>query len=196
MIIGITGGIGGGKSTVSDMLKVRGYRIYNTDREARRLQNTDPEIRRAIEEVFSKEAYVDDTLNTPYISSIVFAHPDKLKVINEIVHPAVIKDIEHVADGLQPHEILFVESALLYESGLNRLTDKIIVVTAPEDLRISRVMSRDGANREQVQARIANQFPEYVKVSSADYVIDTSDSAGVLQQLEIILNDIVATLSL
>lgn len=196
MIIGITGGIGGGKSTVSEMLQTKGYRIYNTDREARRLQNTDPEIRRAITKAFGNEAYIDDTLNTSYISSIVFGNPDKLKTLNEIVHPAVIKDIERVSASLRVNEILFVESALLYESGLNRLVDKIIVVTASEDLRISRVMNRDGANREQVQARIANQLPENVKVDMADYVIDTTDSAGVLQQLEIILNDIADTLSL
>ena len=137
MIVGITGGIGSGKSTIAKELANRGYMIYDSDREAKRIIETDSSVRQAICELLGEEAFIDGQYNTAYVSSRVFANRSLLESLNMIVHPAVIKDIR------QRKGLLFVESAILFESGLDELCDKIVIVDAPEDIRIARVIARD-----------------------------------------------------
>ncbi len=153
MIVGITGGIGSGKSTVAAELAKQGFAVYDCDREAKRIIAEDANVRKAIISLIGDEAFVDGQYNTPYVAKRVFAEPALLQGLNAIVHPAVAKDIS----GRSAQHLLFVESAILYESGFDRLCDKIFYIDAPEELRIARTITRDGSDAEQVRARIHAQ---------------------------------------
>ena len=167
MIIGITGGIGSGKSTIAKELAKRGYSVYDCDREAKRIINSDPQVQKQIIALLGEEAFIDGQYNTAYVSSRVFADSKLLEQLNGIIHPAVCEDIKNSLPyregmGVGP---FFIESAILFESGLNQLCDKIVVVDAPEDVRIARVIARDyngnatEDNIAKVRARInAQQF--------------------------------------
>lgn len=153
---GLTGGIGSGKSTIAKALVQRGYTVYDCDQEAKRIIAEDKDVQQAIVDLLGQEAFVEGKYNTVYVAKRVFAEPQLLKQLNAIVHPAVGKDIL----TRQPD---FVESAILYESGLDRLCDKIVVVDAPEDIRIARTIARDyegqatEANIQEVRARMQTQ---------------------------------------
>ena len=153
---GLTGGIGSGKSTIAKALVQRGYTVYDCDQEAKRIIAEDKDVQQAIVDLLGQEAFVDGKYNTVYVAKRVFVEPQLLKQLNAIVHPAVGKDIL----TRQPD---FVESAILYESGLDRLCDKIVVVDAPENIRIARTIARDyegqatEANIQKVRARMQTQ---------------------------------------
>ena len=173
-IIGITGGIGGGKSTLSAVLREKGCFVYDTDSEAKRLQNEHPEIRRQLSAVFGSEIYNSvGQLDRARLADLVFENPALLLKLNEIIHPIVMQDFREWQKRHAQEKILFVESAILFESGFDTLADKIIVVTAPEEIRINRVVKRDGVTHEQVRARMAHQMSEDEKIKRADIVIDT-----------------------
>ena len=159
-IIGITGGIGSGKSTIARGLAKRGYVVYDCDREAKRIIATDKKVQAAIIGLLGDEAFVNGQYNTAYVAKRVFAEPALLEALNKIVHPAVIKDLR---DFKGSKDLLFVESAILFESGFDALCDKIIVVDAPEEVRIARTIGRDykgvasPENINKVRARIRAQ---------------------------------------
>ena len=136
MIIGITGGIGSGKSTIAKALAQRGYKVYDCDQEAKRIITENQSVRAAIIDLLGQEAFIGGQYNTAYVAKRVFAQPELLERLNSIVHPQVAADIIRQ----QPQ---FVESAILYESGLDRLCEKIIIVDAPEEIRIARTLARD-----------------------------------------------------
>lgn len=138
-IIGITGGIGSGKSTICRELAQRGYSVYDCDLEAKRLIAEDGTVRAAITGLLGREAFEGERYNTAYVAKRVFADPALLAQLNAIVHPAVRQDILR----LKPEVI---ESALLYEAGLDALCDTVVVVEAPEDIRIARTIARDYGN--------------------------------------------------
>ena len=166
MIIGITGGIGSGKSTIAHELAKRGYSVYDCDQEAKRIIAENPDVQQEIIDLLGEEAFIHTPYtvhrtpiyNTQYVAKRVFADPHLLKELNRIVHPAVGLDIMK----RQPD---FVESAILYESGLDILCDRVIVIDAPENIRIARTIARDyhgdasPANVEKVRARIHAQRP-------------------------------------
>ncbi|MFZ4582507.1 MAG: dephospho-CoA kinase, partial [Paludibacter sp.] len=156
MIIGITGGIGSGKSTLSTKLREAGYAVYDTDAAARRLQNENAEIRNKIIALFGAEAYTDNVLNRSYIAGIVFNQPEFLAKLNLIVHPAVRDDFKVWKKQHSSETMLFLECAILFEGEFNKLVDKIILVSAPQSIRIQRVMKRDGVTENQVLQRINN----------------------------------------
>lgn len=176
MIIGITGGIGSGKSTLSERLRKAGYSVYDTDSAARRLQNENAEIRKKISALFGAEAYTDNVLNRKYIAGIVFKQSELLQQLNAIVHPAVRADFKAWAQKHNGEQILFLECAILFQGEFHKLVDKIIFVTAPHSVRVQRVMQRDGVSENQVLERINNQLTDTEMVSKADLVIDTSDT--------------------
>ena len=157
-MIGITGGIGSGKSRIARELARRGFIIYDCDREAKRIICEDPAVRAAIIALLGNEAFDGEQYNTPYVAKRVFAEPKIREQINAIVHPAVRQDII----ARQPD---FVESAILYEAGLDELCAKVIVVDAPEDIRIERTIGRDyndemtPENISKVRARMRAQKP-------------------------------------
>jgi dephospho-CoA kinase len=162
-IIGLTGGIGSGKSTIANELAKRGYAVYDCDREAKRIIAQNQTVQAAIIDLLGEEAFVDGTYNTAYVAQRVFAEPQLLDALNSIVHPAVLKDLRDLRDLKDPKDFLFIESAILFEAGLAPLCDKIIVVEAPEEVRIARTIARDyqgqatPANINKVRARIRAQ---------------------------------------
>lgn len=190
MIIGITGGIGGGKTTFSNLLRETGYSVYDADLEAKRLQNEKPVIRLQITDLFGESAYNEDGLNRKYIAEIVFNQPDKLIQLNAIVHPAVKSDFINWMKRLPNESYYFIESAILFESHFDRIVDKIILVTASEEVRIKRVMQRDGLTREQVVQRMKNQMPEEHKVKLSHIVVYTDQN----KELRLSLNEILKML--
>ena len=170
MIIGITGGIGSGKSTIARALAARGYAVYDCDREAKRIIAENKDVQQQIIALLGPEAFVNGVYNTSYVAQRVFAEPELLERLNQIVHPAVKADIiRHsplsgsAASPLINPPFLFLESAILYESGLDSLCDKIFVIEAPEDIRIARTIARDyhgdasPENINKVRARIRAQ---------------------------------------
>jgi dephospho-CoA kinase len=190
MIIGITGGIGSGKSTLSNLLRAEGYSVYDTDLEARRLQNEHSAMVKKMTDLFGKDIYTEKGLNRSALGKIVFAKPELLIKLNAIVHPLVMEDFKNWVQNRYPKKILFVESAILYESGFNKLVDKVILITASESTRINRVMKRDGVTSEHVRARMSNQIPEEEKLSRADYVIHSDDNHPLVDKMRKIIEEL------
>ena len=155
MLVGITGGIGSGKSTIANALEALGYPVYNTDREAKRIIVHNPAVRSQVETLFGSEVFDGDTYLTDRVAAQVFADKSLLHKLNHIVHPAVAFDLRHWAK--EQTTPCFVESAILFSSGLNKLCDKIVWIDAPEDIRIARTIARDGADIDKVRARIRAQ---------------------------------------
>lgn len=154
MLVGITGGIGSGKSTIVQVLAARGYAVYDCDREAKRIIVENAEVRKAIIALLGTEAFVPSpqhpftgSYNTPYVSQRVFAEPELLQQLNAIVHPAVKEDIRVQSSEFRVQNsefsVLFVESAILFEAGIDSLCDRIVVVDAPEEVRLQRTIARD-----------------------------------------------------
>lgn len=185
--IGLTGGIGSGKSTVARILKHFGYPVYIADTEAAHLMNTSAAIRRDITERFEPEAYTPDgKVNRQELARIVFRDKDALACLNTIVHPRVMEDFEQWCGGLDS-PLAFFESAILFEAGLNTRFKHIICVTAPEEVRIQRVTARDNTDAEQVRERINNQMEEKEKCRQSDFVLCNDGKRMILPQvLEII----------
>ncbi|MHB9056487.1 MAG: dephospho-CoA kinase [Paludibacteraceae bacterium] len=175
IIIGITGGIGGGKSTFSRHLMRRGELVYDTDLEAKILQNTDESLITSIKAEFGDDVYNSGGLNRVKLAKIVFSDSDKLHRLNNIVHPAVVEDFKKWIKKNSDRKFLFIECAILFEGGFNALVDKVVVVTAPENVRIQRVMMRDCQTEENVRARIRNQMKEQEKANLGDWVFDTDN---------------------
>ena len=193
LIIGITGGIGSGKSTLAEKLRAEGYAVYDSDKEARRLQNEHPGIVQPLKELFGSDIYTEHDLNRPALAKIVFGKKELLSQLNNIVHPIVKEDFTNWKADRSSHKLLFIESAILFESGFNSLVNKIIVITASEEVRIKRVVKRDGACSEQVRARMANQLPEDVKIKQADFVIHSDDEKPLIDKMHKILSQLQTT---
>lgn len=190
LIIGITGGIGSGKSTLSHLLRAEGYSVYDTDLEARRLQNEHSAMRKKLTDMFGKDIYTDQGLNRSALGKIVFAKPELLGKLNAIVHPLVMEDFNSWVMNRYPKKMLFIESAILYESGFNKLVDLVILITASEEVRIERVMKRDGVSAEHVKARMLNQLPEEEKMKLADYVIRSDDNKPLVLKIRKIIEEL------
>jgi len=190
LIIGITGGIGSGKSTLSHLLRAEGYSVYDTDLEARRLQNEHSAMKRKLVEMFGKDIYTEQGLNRSALGKLVFGKPELLTKLNAIVHPLVMEDFNNWVSNRYPKKMLFIESAILYESGFNKLVDKVIVITADEAVRIERVVKRDGISSEHVRARMSHQMSEEEKSSRADYVIHSDDNKPLVDKMRKIIVDL------
>ena len=190
LIIGITGGIGSGKSTLSKLLRAEGYSVYDTDLEARRLQNEHSTMRKKLIDMFGKDIYSEQGLNRSALGKIVFAKPELLAKLTTIVHPLVLEDFNNWVINRFPKKMLFIESAILYESGFNKLVDKVILITADEAIRIERVVRRDGVTPEHVKARMANQLSDKEKVSRADFVIYSDDNKPLIDKMRKIIVDL------
>ena len=174
-IIGITGGIGGGKSMFSRFLMRRGELVYDTDMEARILQNTDEKLMNSIKAEFGDDIYNQHGLDRPKLAKIVFSNPEKLRILNGIVHPAVVEDFNAWVKKNASRKFLFMECAILFEGKFDRLVDKIVVVTAPQEVRVKRVMARDCVKEDSVLARMRNQMDESEKIELADWTFDTDN---------------------
>ena len=173
MLIGITGGIGSGKSTIAKQLRKMGYAVYDTDSEAKRLIVEDAALRQQIEQLFGKEVYADGVYQTALVAQRVFTDKSLLAQLNAIVHPAVRQDIlQHLASNnsngptsdseaaQQRSGLFFIECAILYQAGFDTLCDKVVAVTAPDDIRLARAVARDHSTIEKVRSRMQAQATE------------------------------------
>lgn len=165
MKIGITGGIGSGKSFICRTFQKYGHQVFDCDSEAKRLMHDDATLRQQLTALIGADTYLPDgRLNKAVVAQFLLSSPGHTKAIDAIVHPAVFRAFEE--SGLQ-----FMESAILFESGADRLVDKVIVVTAPRELRIQRVMVRDHISRQQVEQWIAKQLPQEELTRQADFTV-------------------------
>jgi dephospho-CoA kinase len=180
--VGIAGGIGSGKTIVCDVFKVLGIPIYNADLEAKLIMNKSDQVRKAIIAAFGDQAYQDGLLNREFLSAQVFNDADQLAKLNAIVHPAVIQAAEDWADA-QTAPYSLKEASILFESGSYKKLDYTILVTAPVEIRIARVMQRDQVTREQVLARMNNQLPDEEKAKLADFVIINDGIKALIPQV-------------
>ena len=186
--IGLTGGIGSGKTTVAKIFQVLGIPVYYADDVAKKLMNTDASLKESIIKHFGEEAYRDDELDRKYIASVVFNDTAKLKLLNSLTHPATIRDAEEwmkelAESGGQKAPYIIKEAALLFESGANKSVDRVIGVYAPLPLRIKRVMKRDGVTEEEVNKRISRQMDEEEKMKRCDFVITNNEEQLLLPQV-------------
>ncbi len=169
-IIGLTGGIGSGKSTVLALFKALGALTYVADTEAKKLMNTDAELRNQIIKLFGEQAYVNGKLNNAHIASVVFGNKEKLTALNGLVHPKVRKDFQHFIKN-QKVDFVIYEAAILFESGSNSFCDYIISVIADFELKIERIMKRDGISEAQILERMKNQSTDDFRIKKSDFVI-------------------------
>ena len=173
--VGVTGGIGSGKSTVCEIFAGLGRLVISADRIAKDIANEDPEARRGIELEFGAASYLPDgTLDRKKMAAVVFSDAAKRASLNSIIHPLVFKEIDRRLDGLAPGQgspYVLIEAALIYESGMDKSLDVVVVVTAEESRRVDRISSRDNVSPEEIGKRIAAQMPDDVKMKKADFVI-------------------------
>lgn len=177
MRIAITGGIGAGKSYVCTLLKQRGIEIYDCDKGAKRLMAESAQLKNDLISLIGPDAYVGDKLNKAAVSSFLLASEANKQAVNAIVHPAVIDDFYH--SGMQ-----WMESAILYEAHLENTVDKVVCVVAPEEVRLLRIMQRDGITEEKAREWIAAQMPQERVAELADVVIVNDGSATLDDQID------------
>jgi dephospho-CoA kinase len=191
--IGLTGGIGSGKSTVAKIFEVLGIPVYYADEEAKNLMNEDEKLRAKIIAEFGNEVYASGKLDRGYLSSIVFNNPAKLELLNSIVHPAIIAAADNwLQQQTTPYALK--EAALIIESGAHEHLDKVIGVFAPKAIRINRVMKRDNATREEVMARLNKQLDETIKMKLCDYIITNNDQELLIPQVVALHQQLLALL--
>jgi dephospho-CoA kinase len=190
LIIGLTGGIGSGKSTVASMFKTLGIPIYIADDEAKALMNKSKAIRRELIALLGESAYKNNTVNRPFIAQQVFNDKALLKKINAIVHPRVA---EHFKTWLSKQKAPYVikEAAIIFENNLEHQYDAIITVISPKEERIKRVVERDDSSKEKVMAIIENQLPDEEKVKRSDFVIKNINLEDVQNQVLQIHNKLI-----
>ena len=184
-IIGLTGGIGSGKTTVLKMFKELGCATYVADIEAKKLMNSNNELVNQIKQLFGDEAYIENKLNTVYIAEIVFNDKVKLTALNALVHPVVRDDFKNFVNK-STSKIIIYEAAILFESGSDTLCDFIITVATDIDERIERIIKRDGVTKEQILERMQHQLNDETKVKKSDFVINNSDIFNTKEQVSTI----------
>lgn len=182
--IGITGGIGSGKSTVCKVFELLGIPVFYADDIAKSIMNTDPVLINGIIETFGVQSYTENgELNRKHISSIVFNRPDELKKLNALVHPAVFRAFDSWILKHSDAPYIMKEAALLFESDSYKMCDLSILVISPIESRIKRVQARDGVSAEDVQLRIDRQFSDEQKVKLADYILMNDEQQLLIPQI-------------
>ncbi len=183
--IGVTGGIGSGKSIVCDIFSRLGVQVYNSDARGKELTNSNTKIIEGIKTIFGEQTFIDGVLQRKYLASKVFADSKLLAKLNAIIHPVVANDFEMWCEERKQNgaKYIILESAILIESGFVALVDEVICVTAPIDIRIDRVIKRDGTNLDDVKSRINNQISDKERESKAQYNILNDDEKLILPQI-------------
>lgn len=177
----ITGGIGSGKSYVCDILRLQGVEIYDCDSAAKRLMRTSETLKEQLKALVGNDVYLGERLNKPVLAQFLLASSDNQKAVNAIVHPAVAADF--IASGMQ-----WMECAILFESGFDRLVDRVVCVTAPHDIRLNRIMQRDGISKEKAEEWISCQMPQEEVANRSDIIIE-NDGTPLPPQLARLFND-------
>ncbi len=181
--IGITGGIGSGKSVVAQLLSFYGVSVYIADDESKRLTNSSPLIRKPLTDLLGEAVYTEKGLNKPFLASLIFNDKQLLQQVNQIIHPVVADDFDRwcVRQGTP---LCAIESAILFESGFDKRVDVRLMVFAPLEVRIGRVAARDQASEAQIMHRIKNQMPDEQKREWADYTILNDGVTPLIPQVE------------
>ncbi len=193
ILLGITGGIGAGKTVVSDMLRAKGIPVYDADTEAKRLMITHSYLRSELKKIFGDKIFLaNGLLDRQRMASAIFSDGTLLARVNGCVHPVVAEDFCRWA-GCSASPVVAVESAILFESHLSDKMDKVLTVSAPKQVRVRRVMQRNGITQQQVEARISNQMDDEVRRRMSDFVIDNDGEQAVLPQLNQILEKLKAS---
>ena len=190
-IIGLTGGIGSGKSTVLELFKILGVKTYSADESAKKLVNTDPYLINLIKSSFGENIYDKGQLNSKKLSDIVFEDKEKLKLLNSIIHPAVAKDFKLFLNS-NNEDYIVKEAAIIFETKSENNYDKIILIQSPLEIRIERVINRDNINREEVMKRINNQLDENLIIDKCDYVITNENMEDLEDKVLSIHLDLIA----
>lgn len=181
--IGITGGIGSGKSVVSRLLSLMGIPVYLSDDEAKRLTASDETIRKELTALLGDELYQGNVLNKSLLAGYLFASPENAARVNAIIHPVVKQDFRRWSEEHSSSSILAMESAILIEAGFAPEVDAVVMVYAPREVRIRRAMKRDGASRKQIEQRIQNQMDDEAKRAKAHYTIINDDKTPLIPQV-------------
>ena len=189
MVVGLTGGIGSGKSTIAKAFAALGIAVFNSDEQAKALIATDAQVKERIIAAFGEEAYHNGEYNRAYIAQIVFNNSEKLTILNGIVHPALAEYFKRWAKE-QTSPYVLKEAAILFESGSYKDCDYIITVTAPEEVRIARVMARDHCTEAQVRARMAQQWSDAQRIALSNAVIENIDLEKAKKEVKRINNEL------
>ncbi len=194
MKIGVTGGIGSGKTTVCRIFNVLGIPVFSADDEARKIMNTDHEVIEMVKTIVGKDVYSSGSLDRAELAAIIFKNSKLLKEINRLVHPVVFESFNLWVESVSS-EYVIMDAAILFESRATELVDKIISVVAPVEERIERVVSRSKLTRDQVLERINNQIDDEEKIRLSDYVIYNSEHEMIIPEILKIHEDILLTKS-
>jgi dephospho-CoA kinase len=186
-IIGLTGGMGSGKTTIANHLNSLGIPVYNSDYQAKKILNL-PETVESLKSVFGDVIFTNELLDKEKLSKIVFKNPEQLKLLNQIIHPAVKVDFENWLKANKNSPLIIKEAAILFESGSYKDCDVIISISAPQEIRIQRVIERDLLTYEEVISRINNQWTDEMRNKKSDYVIDNQDVGKAIIQAEDVIN--------
>ncbi len=190
--IGITGGIGSGKSIVASLFELHEIPVYIADEETKKLNNTSPQIREQLMHHFGNDLYDSkNMLDKKKFAEIIFSDSAKLELANSIIHPEVLNHFNEWCEQNAHHSIVALEAAILLESNFHKHLDKVVTVYSPLNLRITRIMARDGVDEQTVRTRMKYQISEREKIRMSDYVIVNDDRSSLIEQVDNLINDIV-----
>lgn len=183
--VGITGGIGSGKTYICNLLELMNFSVFYSDAEAKKIQDTDTDVRYKLTQLFGANTYTEDGLNRKYLAEIIFTNPTAKKQLEEIIHPKVAEAFTRWCEekNSTDEKIVFIESAILYESGFDKFVDKVVMVHADDQVRIERSIRRDGVDRKAIEERIKNQSSNKEKCKKADFVINNNPNDLVNKQI-------------
>lgn len=187
--IGITGGMGAGKSVISEMMRCLGIPVYDADIASKKILNSNTKVKTQLIELLGEEIFSNGQLNRPLMAQLIFNNNELLLKTNAIIHPAVFDDFIAWSEA-QNKEVVACETAILFESGMVSYFDSILMVSAPLEIRIERCLKRNNFTREQVLERIAKQMDESKKTELSDFVIDNDNRKALYPQLKNFLNNL------
>ncbi|MBK5722849.1 dephospho-CoA kinase [Dysgonomonas sp. Marseille-P4677] len=188
--LGITGGIGSGKSTISEIFSLCDIPVYIADIESKRLIATSPIIKEKLIKMFGPDLFENNVLNKSLLATHIFNDRDKLNAVNAIIHPEVEKDFREWVTQHSRYKIVAHEAAILFESGFDKLMDKVVMVYSPLEVRIARTMNRDNISREKVLERIENQMSDEDKIKLSDFIIVNDGEQSLIEQVQAILEQL------
>lgn len=188
--VGITGGIGAGKSLICSVLERMGYPVFYSDFEAKKIISSNLQVKLELIELFGEHIYKNDQLDRPLLASLLFSDTSLLGKMNAIIHPKVREEFENWS-ALQDSPLVLNEAAILFETGSYKNFDATILVTAPLEVRLNRVINRDNSTKEEIQKRIDNQWTDEQKAVLASYIIQNDGVQSVLNQIDNVLNELV-----